>query len=196
MNRKTIPPYRTLDSYLLKGLPALTFWTLLILCRDGALAQTASVTTDTSSSMRATHLLGFQGAKNNAKGMLSIQDNALQFQDSGKPAVQVQVKIASVQGVFLGEQSKQVGGLPMTLGKAATPYGGGRVVSLFAHKNYDTLTLEYVDADGGFHGAIFQLEKGRAELFRNALVTSGAHVNGSANEPTKLSTTEVSSDNK
>jgi hypothetical protein len=134
-------------------------------------------------SMRATHLLGFQGAKNNAKGTLSIQGNALQFQDSGKPAVQI--KIASVQGVFLGEQSKQLGGLPMTLSKAATPYGGGRVVSLFAHENYDTLTLEYVDADRGFHGAIFQLEKGQGDVFRNALVTSGAHVSKSENESAK-----------
>ena len=33
----------------------------------------------------------------------------------------------------------------MKLGKAAAPFGGGRVVSLFAHKKYDTLTLEYVD---------------------------------------------------
>ena len=33
----------------------------------------------------------------------------------------------------------------MKIGKAAAPYGGGRVVSLFAHKKYDTLTLEYVD---------------------------------------------------
>jgi hypothetical protein len=191
MNRKTIPPYRALDSYLLKGLPALTFWTLLILCSDGALAQAASVTLDTSSSVHATHLLGFQGAKNNAKGTLSIQDNALQFQDGGKPAVQVRVKIASVQDVFLGEQSKQVGGLPMTLGKTAAPYGGGRVVSIFAHKNYDTLTLEYVDADGGFHGAIFQLDKGQAEVFRNELVTSGAHVTASENKPAKRTTTEV-----
>jgi hypothetical protein len=191
---KTIPLYRTMDSYLLKGLPALAFWTLLILCSDRALAQAASGTTDTSSSVHATHLLGFQEAKNNAKGTLSIQDNALQFQDSGKPAVQV--KIASVQDVFLGEQSKQVGGLPMTLGKAATPYGGGRVVSLFAHKNYDTLTLEYVDADGGFHGAIFQLDKGQAQVFRNALVTGGAHVSQSESEPVRRSTTEVVSENK
>jgi hypothetical protein len=191
---KTIPLYRTMDSYLLKGLPALAFWTLLILCSDRALAQAASGTTDTSSRVHATHLLGFQEAKNNAKGTLSIQDNALQFQDSGKPAVQV--KIASVQDVFLGEQSKQVGGLPMTLGKAATPYGGGRVVSLFAHKNYDTLTLEYVDADGGFHGAIFQLDKGQAQVFRNALVTGGAHVSQSESEPVRRSTTEVVSENK
>ena len=46
--------------------------------------------------------------------------------------------MAAVQDVFLGEQSKQVGGVPMTLGKAAAPFGGGRVVSLFAHKKYDT----------------------------------------------------------
>ena len=45
----------------------------------------------------------------------------------------------------------------MKIGKAAAPYGGGRVVSLFAHKKYDTLTLEYVDVDGGVHGAIFQV---------------------------------------
>jgi len=194
MNRKTTPLYRSLDSYLLKGLPALTFWTLLILCSDGALAQAVSGTTDTSFSVRATHLLGFQGVKNNVRGTLSIQGNSLQFQDSGKPGVQI--KIPSVQDVFPGEQSKQVGGVPMTLGKTAAPFGGGRVVSLFAHKNYDTLTLEYVDADGGFHGAIFQFNKGQGQVFRNALVTSGVHVSESETEPGKRSTTEVPSEGK
>jgi hypothetical protein len=29
----------------------------------------------------------------------------------------------------------------MMLGKAAVPYGGGRVVSLFSHKKYDSLTI-------------------------------------------------------
>ena len=81
--------------------------------------------------------------------------------------------MASVQALFLGDESKQVGGLPMKLGKAAAPYGGGRVVSLFAHKKYDTLTLEYVDKDGGVHGAIFQLTKGQGELVRNELVGAG-----------------------
>jgi len=61
----------------------------------------------------------------------------------------------------------------MTLGKAAAPFGGGRVVSLFAHKKYDTLSLEYVDTDGGIHGAIFQLRKGQAEIVKNELVAQG-----------------------
>ena len=74
---------------------------------------------------------------------------------------------------FWAAESKQVGGLPMTLGEAAAPFGGGRVVSLFAHKKYDTLSLEYVDTDEGIHGAIFQLKKGQAEIVKNELIAQG-----------------------
>jgi hypothetical protein len=84
-----------------------------------------------------------------------------------------EVKIASVQGAFLGSESKQVGATPLKVGKAAAPFGGGRVLSLFAHKKYDTLTVEYVDDDGGVHGAIFQLGKGQAEHVRKELVARG-----------------------
>jgi hypothetical protein len=73
----------------------------------------------------------------------------------------------------------------MTLGKAAVPFSGGRAVSLFAHKKYDTLTLEYVDVDGGFHGAIFELKKRQGEAFRNELVAKGVRVSDSEDEPTK-----------
>jgi hypothetical protein len=194
MNRKTIFPYRALDSYLLKGLPALTFWTLLILCNDGALAQTASRTTDTSFSVRATHLIGFEGAGKNANGNLSIQDDILRFERDGKPAVQV--SIASIQNASLGEQSREVGGMPMTLGKAAAPFGGGRAVSLFAHKKYDTLALEYVDANGGLHGAVFQLNKGQGDALRSRLLAKGARVSGSENQSTKQSATEVPHENR
>jgi len=144
--------------------------------------------------IRATHVLGFEGAKSNANGTLSIQETTLQFQKSGKPWVQIQ--IASVQGICLGQQSKQVGGLPMTLGKAATPYGGGRVISLFAHKKYETLTLEYVDSDGGFHGAMFQLHQGQGEILKDALVAKGAHVGDVQAQPKQQTTAEVSNESK
>src|SRR5262245_15400170 len=143
--------------------PALWFLILLIWSDVASFAQSNSQTAGATSSYstRATHLLGFEGTANNASGTLSIQDNEVLFQKNGKPATQV--KISSIQNVFLGEQSKQVGGKPMAVGKAAVPFGGGRVISLFAHKNYDTLTLEYVDGNGGIHGTIFQLNKGQAE---------------------------------
>ncbi len=166
---------------------------VLLVCCSPALAQDTSQPTSSPFSIPATHLLGFEGTSSNANGTLSIQDGALRFQKNAKPAQEV--KIASIQDVFLGGQSKQVGGVPMTLGKAAVPFGGGRVVSLFAHKKYDTLTLEYVDTNGGAHGAIFQLNKGRAEALRSELLARGLHVSA-GDESTKQNAAEVPSEKK
>jgi hypothetical protein len=196
MNRTVVPWDNTPHPYFLIPRRVLACLILFLWCGIAAPAQNTSQTTNVTARFgaRVTHLLGFEGAPNNANGTLSIQDSAVQFQKDGKPTVEV--KIASVQDVVLGEQSKEDGGVPMTLGKAATPFGGGRVVSLFAHKKYDTLTLEYVDANGGFHGAIFQLNKGQGEILRNELVARGAHLSQSTDEVTKQSTAEVPSESK
>src|SRR5262245_58806632 len=153
---------------------------LLACCTMTAPAQTTSQSKNPPFSIPATHLLGFENAKGNGTGTLTIQDQLLQFQQGGNP--EAQVAIASIRDVFLGGESKQVGGLPMTLGKTAAPFGGGRVVSLFAHKNYDILTLEYTDNDGGVHGAIFQLTKGQGEVVRNELVARGASLSSGQNQ--------------
>jgi hypothetical protein len=145
-------------------------------------------------SIPATHLVGLPNTKSNCKGTLSTQDNVLRFQQSGTTIAQID--IASVRDVFLGEESVQVGGLPMKIGKAAAPYGGGRVVSLFAHKKYDTLTLEYVEGDGGVHGAIFQVAKGQGELVRNELVARGLPSSSGEDQPTKQSTSEITHEDK
>jgi hypothetical protein len=170
---------------------------ILLICSSlAAPAQQITQRGDTSApfSTRATHLLGFANLRDNSTGTLSVQDDSLQFQQNGKPGAKV--KIALVRDVFLGAESKQVGGLPMTLGKTAAPFGGGRVVSLFAHKNYDTLTLEYVDADQGIHGAIFQLEKGLGELVKSELIAQGVTVSSHQDQSTKESATEARHENK
>jgi hypothetical protein len=173
------------------GYALISLWALLLCSGIGALAQSATTTlkVDPPFSIRATHLLGFPNTKNNCNGTLSVKNDALRFEQDAKPAAEV--KIASVQGVFLGSESKQVGGTPAKIGKAAAPFGSGRVVSLFAHKKYDTLTVEYVDADGGVHGAIFQVKDGQATHVRQELVTrevSPSLPDGQSAEP---STTEA-----
>lgn len=170
--------------------------TVLLCCGVTAPAQkiTQLGNTSASYSVRATHLLGFANARNNNTGILSVQDDSLQFQQNGKPSAQV--KIGSVRDVFLGDESKQVGGLPMTLGKAAAPFGGGRVVSLFAHKKYDTLSLEYVDADGGIHGAIFQLKKGQGELVQKELIAQGVTISSHHIQSPKQGAAEVGHEDK
>jgi len=151
--------------------------------------------TGTAFSVHATHLLGFQDAPNNATGILSLQSDALQFQKEGKPAVQV--KLASIRGVFLGEQSRQVGGTAMMVTKAAVPYGGGRMISAFAHKKYDTLAFEYIDSKSGFHGAILQLDKGQGDVLSKELASKGVRVNaGDDEKQTKQRSTEIANENK
>lgn len=178
------------------GYALLTLWALWLCSGSGALAQSTAAPANTSTpfSTRVTHLLGLPNTKRNCNGTLSIQDSVLHFQPNGKPGVQV--NMASVLNLSLGDESKQVGGLPAKLGKAAAPYGAGRVVSLFAHKKYDTLTLEYVDSNGGVHGAIFQLNKGQGELVRNELVARGVSSSSGEDQPTKQSTSEVTHEDK
>ena len=176
---------------------ALTSLCVLLLCTGvGALAQSTAPTVKANPqfSIRATHLLGLPNTRSNGKGTLSTQDNVLRFQQNGKPTAEVD--IGSVQHVFVGEEGVQVGGVPMKIGKTAAPFGGGRVVSLFAHKKYDTLTLEYVDSNGALHGAIFQLEKGQGELVRNELVARGLSSSSGQDQLTKQSTSEITHENK
>ncbi len=174
----------------------ISLWALQLCFGNGALAQSTAPTAKANPqfSIRATHLLGLPNTKSNCNGTLSTQDNVLRFQQNGKPVAEID--IASVRHVFLGEEEVQVGGVPMKIGKTAAPFGGGRVVSLFAHKKYDTLTLEYVDSNAGLHGAIFQLEKGQAELVRNELVAQGIPSSSGQDQLTKQGTSEVSHEDR
>ena len=195
MNRNSIPSRQTsvTSRQVGRGLACLTL--LLSLC-EGAICQIQSEAQSPvpGAAIHVTHVLGFEGARHNATGDLKIQGDAVQFQRDGSPTAQV--NISSIQDIFVEDEDKQVGGTAMTLGKTAAPYGGGRVVSLFAHKKYDFLTVEYLDNSGGFHGAIFQLNKGQGQAFKKDLVAHGAHISSPDDRATTQSTPEVKHENK
>jgi hypothetical protein len=174
----------------------LAYLILLVTLGAAVLAQNpGGATSGTGAAdVRVKHVLGFEGISTNVNGSLSIQDDGLQFQKGNGPAARV--SIGSIQDVFVGESDKQVGGVPMTVGKVAAPYGGGRVIGLFAHKKYDTLSLEYLDTNGGFHGAIFQLDKGQGQVLRDELVAKGAHVTQVEDQPAKQNTPEAENESK
>ena len=193
MHEITVALRRTPARLLLRG------WACVVLSACWGIPSIAQSTSEANVAtdahgVRATHILGFAEARKKTNGTLSIQAETLQFQSSGNPAVEV--RIASVQDVVVGEMSKQVGGLPMTMGKAAAPYGGGRVLSLFAHRKYDSLAMQYADADGGIHGAIFQMHKGKGELLRKELVSKGARVSETAAHVTTQRTAAASNESK
>ena len=185
MNRK--PESRAdrgLTSLLLRG--GLALLILLASLTAAANGQSQRESSVASSPIHVTHVLGFEDVRRNVSGELSIHDEDLRFQRDGSPAAAV--SISSIQNISPGGQDKQVGGVPMMLGKAAVPFGGGHVVSLFSRKKYDSLAIEYLDSRGGFHGAIFRLAKGQAETFKNALIAHGAHI-ASSEDPAPLQST-------
>jgi hypothetical protein len=112
-------------------------------------------------SVQARTVLRLEGISKNALGSLAIENDALIFRIKQGPITTI--PIASIQDVNLSQQDKQVGGIPVTLGKAAVPFAGGRVIGLFSHKKYDFVTVSYVDSNGGLRGAIWQLNKGQIE---------------------------------
>lgn len=138
--------------------------------------------------VRATAILGLEGISKNGTGELSIEDDAFVFQTGKGPAARI--PIASVQNVSFSQEDKQVGGTPMAMGRAAVPFGGGRVIGLLAHKKYDFLTLEYLDSNGGYHGAICQLNKGQRQILANELEIKGVHVSGLGADTAKQSSVE------
>jgi hypothetical protein len=174
----------------------LTCLTFLVCYQEGLMAQnhTAADTQTVASRLHLTHILGLEGMSKNANGDLSIQDGYLRFQKSENSSAQIEV--ASIRDLTLGEQERQVGGIPMMMAKSAAPYGGGRVISLFSRKKYDTVTLQYVDPNGGLHGAIFQLNKGKGQVLRSELEAAGAHITPVEDGTAKGSTQETKNEVK
>jgi len=118
-------------------------------------------------------VIGLENVKPNVRGTLNVLPIGLEFV-TGK--TKANISIASILDIFTGQESRQdVSGPIGTAAKAAIPYGGGRVVSLFSH-TVEVLTVEYEDSNGGFHGAIFVLGEGKATAVKDQLVANGAKV--------------------
>jgi hypothetical protein len=125
-------------------------------------------------------VIGLEDIKPGTKGTLNSLSTGLEFTTGNKRA---DITTSSIQDVFTGQESRQdVSGMGGTLVEAAIPYGGGRFVSLFSHK-VDVLAVEYVDSNGGFHGAVFVLSAGKATAFKNQLVGRGAKVSTHVDAP-------------
>jgi hypothetical protein len=121
--------------------------------------------------LKVMQLTGLVGVKNHTKGTVKVENGNLQFVHA---QAKTEMAVATIEDVITGNDSQRaVHGFVGTLTMFA-PYGGGRFLSLFRTK-LDTLTLQYRDADGGLHGAIFTMGVGQADALKKLLVAQGAH---------------------
>jgi hypothetical protein len=141
--------------------------------------------------VRVVQLTGLVGVKDNAKGTLSVESRNLHF-SHGKTSSDVSA--ASIQDVATGADSQRAVAGAISLVSMAAPYGGGRVLSLFRTK-IDTLTVQYRDAVGGLHGAIFTMPVGTADVIKKELVAQGARSTPDK-EPAAASAASSSTPNK
>src|SRR5208283_308828 len=116
-------------------------------------------------------VIGSDTIKNNSKVTLSVVGSTLH---AATKKATMDVGAASIVDITTNEDSRQDITGAAKLATMAIPYGGGRVLSLFSH-GVDELTLEFKDANGGFHGAVFVLpHQGEAAPFKKQLVAMGA----------------------
>ena len=176
MTRIKNMPYESVSSKLLfrilRCLVPASYFAASLIAQNFDQVRTAS----TRPVLRAKAVLGLEHVANNSTGELSIQDDVFVYSRREGPTIRM--PLSAIQGAFLSQEDKQVGGMSMALGRAATPYGGGRVIGLFAHKKYDFMTLEYFDSNGGLHGTIYQLNKGQGQVLADELGAKGVHVSG------------------
>lgn len=121
---------------------------------------------------QAVQVIGLTGLKENTKGRLTVLNGTLRFvYTKGK----IDVAAVSIEDVVTGKDSQRViGGTVGTVASLAAPYGSGSALPLL-RKKVDTLTIQYRDADGGLHGAIFTVPRGQADAIKKQLVAQGAH---------------------
>jgi hypothetical protein len=125
----------------------------------------------TSGPVKAHQLTGLSGVKQNANGILSVENGQLHFAFTKGSA---DVSATSIEDVVTGVDYKVAVGNTVQIISMAAPYGAGNFLSLFRIK-FDTLSVEYRDSTGGLHGAIFTMPVGAAAVIKRELVAQGAH---------------------
>jgi len=116
-------------------------------------------------------VIGLVGVKDNTAGMLTVRATKLHF---ASPKGTADIDAASIEDVLTGNDSQRaIHGTAGTISMFG-PYGSGRFLSLFRFK-VDILTIQYRDAVGGLHGAIFRMPPGESEPLKKELLAAGAH---------------------
>ncbi|MDR3504896.1 MAG: hypothetical protein P4L52_01495 [Acidocella sp.] len=123
--------------------------------------------------MEALHVAGLPGVKANEKGKLVTTAAGLVF--NGKSGA-VTVPAGQILAVEVGNQRVELWGMKGRLLRMAIPQGGGLVAATFMHHRVDMLTVEFEDAKGGYHAAVFYA--GREEMQQALQQLATATANG------------------
>lgn len=112
------------------------------------------------SSDSAQHVYGLPEVSAKVKGTLRLTSTELVF--SSKSA-HFAVPLQSVIALSAGDQRVELWGTKGRVLRMLIPNGGGLAAAGFMHHKIDTLTVEFLDSRGGYHGAVFFLPGNEAQ---------------------------------
>jgi hypothetical protein len=147
---------------------------LMLLDARVLLAQASAAAPGPAQPLTVRCVVGLPDIKQNANGLLMIQDAVLHF-DAGKH--RAAVPIASIDDIFVGSEMTEAGGIYGEAAKGAAlaaPYDSGAALTLLLRQKVDVMTVTYRDENRGLHAAIFALPKDRAQQFRTDLLAQKA----------------------
>ena len=122
-------------------------------------------------STHAVHVLGMPDVKAGDHGSLAITAQRLVF--TGKSASSG-IDISSILALSAGNERVELWGMKGRLLRMAVPYGGGAVFATFMHHQRDMLTVEFIDGQGGYHGAVFYLPANEAQAALHSIAAAPA----------------------
>ncbi len=99
-------------------------------------------------------LIGLPGVAANAEGDLSFSNKSLNFTTKDSSTDIAKRRIIAVSS---GDERVETGGTTGKIARMVIPYGGGLALASVTHKKIGLLTIEFLDASGEYHGAVFAL---------------------------------------
>jgi len=105
------------------------------------------------------HIYGLPEIKQHKRGSLTLSADNLTFTGkSGSTAI----PRSSITAVSAGNERVELWGITGRILRMAIPDNGGLAIAAFAHHRIDMLTVEFNDARGGAHSAVFFLGANQA----------------------------------
>ncbi len=106
-------------------------------------------------SVSAKVLIGWPGVAPDTEGDLSFGTKSLSFTNERSSG---EISKSRIIAVSSGDEQIETGGTTGRIARVVIPYGGGLALGAVTHKKVGLLTIEFLDASGEYHGAVFQLK--------------------------------------
>jgi hypothetical protein len=111
--------------------------------------------------VKVVYVAGLADVKPNSSGSLSLTPSSVAFVSKG---VEGTIAFDRITVVSVGNERIATGGVGGKVVRAIPFFGFGAAMGAVTNKSVGLLTIEYVDKDGGQHGAVFEVPKTQVDF--------------------------------